>query len=255
MPMLEGKSPLFEYLIYLGDNALILSHRLSEWCGHGPVLEQDIALTNIALDILGQARQWYQLAAKSDGSGLDEDRIAYLRDSHEFRNILLVEQPNQSWGNTVLRQFIYSCFITPYLEHLRGSAHAEIAAIAARSHTESLYHLRWSRDWLLRLSRGTEEGKLEMQASLDNLWDFHTEFLSPAGFENDLADQHIAPVLSEIADQCMETLQSGLVEAGLSTPALDRNLSGGKRGVHSEHLGYILAEMQYLQRSYPGLEW
>lgn len=253
--MLEEKNTLFEYLIYLGDNALILSHRLSEWCGHGPVLEQDIAMTNIALDILGQARLWYQLAASTDNRTLDEDQIAYLRDGNEFRNILLVEQNNKNWGFTIMRQFIYDCFITSYLELLRHSAHAEIAAIASRSFSESNYHYHWSYDWLQRLSLGTEKSKVIMQEALDELWRYHMEPIMEVGFEKEMQAVNIAADLQQVSENYLNKLLSGIEKAGLKIPEGKYMMDGGKRGVHSEHLGYVLAEMQYLQRAYPGQEW
>ena len=239
--MLEGKNSFFEYLLYLGDNALILSHRLSEWCGHGPVLEQDIAMTNIALDILGQARLWYQLAANEAGGGLDEDKIAYLRDGIEFRNILLVEQPNVDWGHTIMRQFMHDSFITAYLENLSNSAHQEVAAIATRSLSESSYHYHWSYDWLQRLSLGTVKSKVIMQQALDRLWRYHMEAVLPAPFEIEMLEQHIAPDLNVIKDNYLAKLQSGIKNADLIIPDEKYMQQGGKRGVHTEHLGYILS--------------
>lgn len=253
--MLENKSTLFEYLLYLGDTGLILSHRLSEWCGHGPILEQDIALTNITLDILGQARFWYQLAAEESASGLDEDQIAYFRESNEFRNLLLVEQPNVDWGQTVLRQFMYDCFITTYLQELINSTNKQIAEIALRSVHESQYHYRWSSDWLLRLGQGTSESKAIMQDALDHLWRFHQEPITSVPFEAEMAAQGIAPALDGIKAEYLNKLNAGISAAGLHIPTDGRTLSGGKKGVHTEHLGYILAEMQHVQRTYPGLEW
>jgi len=253
--MLENKSTLFEYLLYLGDTSLILSHRLSEWCGHGPILEQDIALTNITLDILGQARFWYQLAAEESAAGLDEDQIAYFRESNEFRNLLLVEQPNVDWGQTVLRQYMYDCFITTYLQALTHSSDSKIAEIALRSVHESQYHYRWSSDWLLRLGAGTPKSKTIMQESLNQLWRFHQEPIVAASFEVEMAAQGIAPDLETIKTEYLDKLHTGISKAGLVVPDDGRLLAGGKQGVHTEHLGYILAEMQHVQRTYPGLEW
>ena len=155
----------------------------------------------------------------------------------------------------LIRQFIYSSYITPYLDKLRGSSHAEIAAIAARSYPESTYHLRWCKDWLLRLAKGTEDGQAIMQSALDHLWDYQSEFLKAGEFEATMAAQAIAPDLQDFTPSVPAEIITGLTEAGLTIPAQNRNLSGGKKGVHTEHLGYILAEMQFLQRAYPGLEW
>lgn len=248
-------SPMFEYLLQLGDNALILSHRLSEWCGHGPVLEQDIALTNISLDILGQARLWYQYAGEITSPQVDEDTLAYMRDAHEFRNILLVEQPNGDWGKTIVRQCFYDTFQLLLLEELKKSNQQVIAEIAAKCLTETTYHAKWSSQWVIRLGDGTEESNHRMQTAVNDLWRFRHEAVLPSVADKEVAGLGMAPNLDDLKEAYFERLGAILQKAGLLTPDAPHVIKGGKDGVHSEHLGFILAEMQHLQRSYPGLEW
>jgi len=238
---------LFQYTLHLADNALILGHRNSEWTGHGPILEQDIALSNIALDLLGQARNFYQYAAQLAGNNQTEDTLAYLRDSHEFRNCLLVEQPNSHWGTTILRQFFFSAYQFYFYNQLQQSKDETLAAIAEKALKEVTYHTRWSAEWVIRLGDGTEESHSNMQQAVDDLWKFTGELFIPA----DYGDVDLIP----LKPLWEEKVNGVLSEATLTIPQKTWMQTGGKQGRHTEHLGYILAEMQYLQRAYPNSEW
>ena len=260
-------SDLYKYILHLADNALILGHRNSEWTGHGPILEQDIAISNIALDLIGQARNLYQYAAQlPDASGhlptdvISEDTLAYLRDANEFRNCLLVEQPNGDWGTTILRQFFFSTYQFYLYDALNEeSADETLAAIAEKALKEVTYHLRWSAEWVIRLGDGTAESRARMQKALDDLWKFTGELMQPAPFETALARNQIAADLLAIRKPWTDKVQSVLEEATLAGDEEKRAKAwmqtGGKEGRHTEHLGYILAEMQFLQRAYPGATW
>jgi ring-1,2-phenylacetyl-CoA epoxidase subunit PaaC len=245
----------FDYLLQLGDNTLILSQRLSEWCGHGPVLEQDIALTNIALDLLGQARMLLAYAAELEGRGRTEDDIAYFRDAHQFRNVMLVEQPNQDWAYTVVRQFFFDTFQYHNYRALLHSRDERLAAIAEKSLKEVTYHLRYSSEWMVRLGDGTEISRQKMQAALDDLWPFTGELTTPSTADQAAHAAGIGPDLLSILPLWQAKVDDILAEATLRKPENPWMQSGGKQGRHTEHLGYILAEMQHLQRTYPGNEW
>lgn len=245
----------FEYLIRLGDNALILSQRLGEWCGHGPVLEQDIAMTNIALDLLGQARMLLTYAGELEGKGRTEDALAYFRDAHEFRNVLLVEQPNQDWAYTIVRQFFFDTFQFYNYEALLQSRDQHLAGIAEKSLKEVTYHLRYSSEWVVRLGDGTETSHLKMQAAVDDLWMYSGEITTPDDTDRLVAESGLGPDLSKIKVQWAQKVAAILTEATLKRPENNWMQSGGKQGRHTEHLGFILAEMQHLQRTYPGNEW
>lgn len=251
----EITNPLIQYLLHLGDNALIISHRNSEWCGHGPILEQDIALTNIALDQLGQARNFYQYAAKliSDSTGeiISEDSLAYLRDCPEFKNCLLIELPNGHWGETILRQFFVSVFQYHIYEELENNADHELAAIAAKSLKELKYHLRWSKEWVIRLGDGSSESKQKMQQALLQLWPYLKEWNLFTDYEKEI----IGEAQMQIQEKSKAEIQSVLQEAGLTIPSDEFAQKGGKIGLHTEYLGFILAEMQFLQRAYPDASW
>jgi len=253
--MINNESPLFQYLIQLGDDALILSQRLSEWCGHGPVLEQDIALTNIALDILGQARLWYQYASEQTEAELDEDKLAYLRNITDYRNVILTEQPNGDWGHTIVRQFLHDTFKLLLFKELSNSNKPVIAEIAHKCHTETTYHAKWSSEWMIRLGDGTVESKNRMQNALDRLWKYHHEFTLPSGVDLEMTGLGIAPDLNDLKENYDYNLEIVINKAGLKIPEDKNVITGGRKGIHSEHLGYILAEMQHLQRSYPGQTW
>lgn len=246
---------MLEYLLRLGDNTLILSQRLGEWCGHGPVLEQDIAITNIALDLLGQTRMYLTYAAEIEGKGQSEDDLAYFRDAHQFRNCLLVEQPNGDWAHTIARQFFFDAFNVPQLQALRQSQDKRIAEIAEKALKEATYHLRFSSEWVVRLGDGTELSHQKMQDAIDALWMYTGELTTSDAHDIEMANSGIAPDLQEIKSLWEKKVRETLAEATLSVPANNWMQSGGKQGRHSEHLGFILAEMQHIQRAYPGNTW
>lgn len=240
------------YLLHLADNALILGHRNSEWCGHGPVLEQDIAITNISLDLIGQARNLYQLAAPLAGAEATEDSLAFLRDAREFRNCLLVELPKGNWAVTVLRQFFFSNYQSLLYERLQQSSSAALAAVAEKAAKEVAYHLRWSSEWVIRLGDGTEESHQKISEALTSLWPYTGELFTPAGYED---IKSIGFALEELRARWLQTTAEVLQEATLDTPPAGWNQQGGKEGIHTEHLGFLLAEMQFLQRAYPHAQW
>lgn len=244
-----------EYLLRLGDNALILGQRLAEWCGHGPVLEQDIALTNIALDLIGQARSWLAYAAEKEGQGKTEDDLAFLRDAHQFRNALLVEQPHEDWAYTIIRQFLFDAFNFELHTELLNSTDDQIAAIAAKSLKEITYHLRFSSEWTIRLGDGTTESHDRMQTALNDLWMFSGELVKPDQLDQEMASLGIGANLDVIRPRYEQRVRAILEEATLEIPQNNWMQEGGKSGRHSEHLGFILADMQYLQRAYPGQQW
>lgn len=246
---------MLEYLFRLGDNTLILSQRLSEWCGHGPVLEQDIALTNIALDLLGQTRMYLSYAGEIEGKSRSEDDIAYFRDAPEFRNCLLVERPNGDFGQTIVRQFFFDVFNYYQLQALRQSSDQRLADIAEKALKEATYHLRFSSEWVVRLGDGTELSKQKMQAAVNTLWSFTGELTTPDALDQEMAEQGIAPNLLDIKVLWEKKVAEILQEATLTIPTNTWMQSGGKQGKHSEHLGFLLAEMQHIQRTYPGQIW
>lgn len=246
----------FEYLLRLGDNALILGHRLSEWCGHGPVLEQDIAMTNIALDQVGQARNLLAHAGAVEGKGRNEDKLAYLRDTWEYRNALLVEQPNEDFAFTIARQFLFDAFNFYLHEALRASKDRQLSAIAEKSLKEITYHLRYSSEWMIRLGDGTEESHRKMQHALNSLWMYTGELTTPDEVDELMAEAGIGASLDSIRPLYDEKTAAILQEATLEKPVGQHMQSGGKNGkMHTEYLGHILAEMQFVQRAYPGMEW
>lgn len=246
---------LFNYTLQQADNCLILGQRLGEWCGHGPVLEQDIAMTNISLDLIGQARMLYQYAAEIQGEGKSEDDLAYLRDAWDFKNVLLVEQPNGDFAKTILRQFLFDSFSCYYYEALKDSSDEKLAAIAAKSHKEALYHLQWSSDWVLRLGDGTEESHSRIQEALDELWSFSAEITIPNAADNDSMENGYGVNLEDLKSKRDSKIKEILEEATLKIPESSYSHTGGKEGKHTEYLGYILADLQFLQRAYPGNEW
>lgn len=247
--------PLYTYLLHLGDNALVLGHRNSEWCGHGPALEQDIALTNIALDLIGQARLFYQYAAECKGDGVTEDTLAYGRDVYDFRNCLLVEQPNGDWACTILRQFLFSAWQYELYQALRHSTDPRIAAIAVKALKEVTYHVRWSGEWVVRLGDGTPESRSRMQNAISELWMFTGELFKPTPYETDLGKAGISMAPGQLEAPWKERVSAVFAQAGLDIPGTPAFQNGGKTGSHSEHLGYLLAELQFLQRAYPGNTW
>jgi len=248
-------NPLFEYLLQLGDTTLVLGHRLSEWCGHGPFLEEDIAMTNIALDLVGQGRSCLAYAGEVEAKGRDEDALAYLRDAVQFRNLLLVEQPNGDFGVTMMRQFLFDAYQLPLLERLVDSKDERLGAIAQRSLKEARYHFRHSRDWILRLGGGTDESRARVQAGLDELWRFTGEMFAADPALSGLIEAGVAVDPAALEAPWRQTVDATFSEAGLTPPAETWMQDGGREGMHTEHLGYILAELQFLQRAYPGATW
>ncbi|WP_455288118.1 1,2-phenylacetyl-CoA epoxidase subunit PaaC [Cupriavidus necator] len=246
---------LHEYLLRLGDTTLVLGQRLSEWCGRGPALEEDIALTNVALDLVGQTRLWLGYAAEVEGAGRTADELAYLRDAHQFRNLLLVEQPNGSYAETLARQFLFDTWHYFALEGLQRSTDARIAEIAAKSLKEVTYHVRRSADLVVRLGDGTEESHRRMQDAFDDLWIFTGELFEADAAEAALVRGGVIPDPATLAEPWQRHVSEVLEEATLSVPASQWAQSGGRHGRHTEHLGYLLAEMQFLQRAYPGAHW
>ena len=265
------------FLLGLADNSLILGHRNSEWTGHGPILEQDIAISNIALDLVGQARNFYQYAANlinehrpsvHEESGkapnpfiraaATEDTLAYLRDSWDFKNCLLVEQPNGDWAKTILRQFLFSNYQCQLYEALLNSNDLHIAAISEKSLKEVTYHLRWSSEWVIRLGDGTTESRNRMLKATNDLWRYTDELFVPTPFEISVASNGTGTDISLLRDRWQQTTDIIFEQAKLPKPAPILNswiTKPGKEGNHTEHLGYILAEMQFLQRAYPGCDW
>ncbi len=250
-----GFSPKLDYLLRLGDNALILGQRLGEWCGHGPVLEQDIALTNVALDLIGQARSWLTYAGEVEGRGRGEDQLAFLRDAWDFRNLLLVEQPNGDFAHTLARQFFFDAFHHPLMEQLLRSSDQQIAAIAEKAIKEVTYHLRYSSEWIIRLGDGTEESHRRMQTAVDDLWMYTGECYTPDEVDKSARETGLGADLEAIGKAWHARVDDIFEQATLKMPAGEWMQSGGKQGRHTEHLGYILADMQFLQRAYPDMEW
>jgi ring-1,2-phenylacetyl-CoA epoxidase subunit PaaC len=248
-------APLVDYTLRLADSALILGHRLSEWIGHAPLLEEELALGNIALDLIGEARALYAYAGTVEGKGRDEDALAFLRDAGEFRNLLLVEQPNGDFAATIVRQLLYSAFAYPFWRALAQSGDATLAAIGAKAEKESAYHLRHAGEWLIRLGDGTAESHRRAQAALDELWSYAGELFESDAVEQALIAQGIAVDPASLRAEWEKTVQAVVAEATLALPAAQWMQSGGRSGRHSEHLGHLLATMQFLQRAYPGATW
>lgn len=266
------------YTLQIADNALIIGHRISEWCGHGPILEQDIAITNTSLDHLGQARSLYQHAADmfnalsaeqknalftstalqnkiNKGENIDEDDLAYLRDSWDFRNVLLTEQPNKDWAYTVVRSFFYDAFNFYFYTELQKSKDSVLAAIAEKSLKEVTYHLRWSSEWMIRLGDGTDESMARIQEAVDNRWAYTGEFFEATEADEAMLAEGIGADLAAIKSKWMQHVATVIEEATLTLPANNWMHSGGKECRHSENLGFVLAEMQFMQRAYPDMEW
>ena len=243
-------STLIDHTLHLADNSLILGQRNAEWCGHGPVLEQDIAITNISLDLIGQARNFYQYAASLIDNGVTEDSLAYLRKEREFKNCLLVEQSNGDWAQTMLRQYLFSQFQYLLYQQMQQNSDEQLAAIATKALKEVAYHLRWSSEWVIRLGDGTEESHNRMLKAVDELWRYTGELFVAADFEKEAGID-----LDKIKQEWLLKVQEIFDEATLPIPEKTFMQTGGKDGKHTEHLGYILTELQYMQRTYPGCEW
>lgn len=258
--MLKQQS-LIDYTLHQADNNLILAQKNAEWCGHGPILEQDIAITNISLDLLGQARNFYQYAAQlindtgKSNEIVTEDTLAYHRTEREFMNCLLVEQPNGDWGQTILKQFLFSTYQYLLYNALQKSSDTQLAAIATKALKETTYHRRWSSEWVIRLGDGTEESRERMLHAIDELWMFSGELFMPADYEIKADDDGFGVDPSQLKTEWMEKVVAVFDEANLPVPEKTFFQKGGKEGKHTEHLGYILTELQYLQKTYPGAEW
>ena len=250
-----SETPLVLYALRRADDALILGHRLSEWCGHAPMLEEDMALANMGLDLLGQARELYGYAAKMEGSGNDEDKFAYLRDVRQYRNLLLLEQPNGDFARTMVRQFFYAAFADPYWRAMMRSGDATLAAIAAKSEKESAYHLRHSSEWLVRLGDGTDESHRRVQLAIDDLWAFTGEMFETDDSEGSLIANGIAIDPATLRPRWLRTVSDVVSEATLTLPKSGWMQQGGRSGRHSEHLGHLLSELQSMQRTFPGATW
>jgi ring-1,2-phenylacetyl-CoA epoxidase subunit PaaC len=255
-PSIEvSETPLVLYTLRRADDALILGHRLSEWCGHAPMLEEDMALANMGLDLLGQARELYSYAARVEGGGNDEDKLAYLRDVRQYRNLLLVEQPNGDFAHTMVRQFFYAVFADLYWRAMMRSKDATLAAIAAKSEKESAYHVRHASEWILRLGDGTEESHSRTQDAIDDLWAFTGEMFAVDDGEHALIDSAIAVDPAALRPQWFRTVSGIVIEATLALPTSGWMQQGGRSGRHSEHLGHLLSELQSMQRTFPGATW
>jgi ring-1,2-phenylacetyl-CoA epoxidase subunit PaaC len=250
-----SETPLVLYALRRADDALILGHRLSEWCGHAPMMEEDMALANMGLDLLGQARELYSYAAKVEGNGNDEDKFAYLRDVRQYRNLLLLEQPNGDFARTMTRQFFYAVFADLYWRAMMNSRDATLAAVAAKSEKESAYHVRHSSEWMIRLGDGTDESHRRVQAAVDDLWAYTGEMFEVDDSERGLIDAGIAVDPAALRPRWLETVSNVLREATLTQPNTDWMQQGGRSGRHSEHLGHLLSELQSMQRTFPGATW
>ncbi len=250
-----SETPLVLYALRRADDALILGHRLSEWCGHAPMLEEDMALANIGLDLLGQARELYSCAAEVEGNGNDEDKFAYLRDVRQYRNLLLLEQPNGDFARTMVRQFFYSSFADLYWRAMMTSKDATLAAIAAKSEKESAYHVRHSSEWMVRLGDGTAESHRRAQSAIDDLWAYTGEMFEVDDSELALIETGVAIDPATLHSHWLKTISDVVDEATLSRPTSDWMQQGGRNGRHSEHLGHLLSELQSMQRTFPGATW
>jgi ring-1,2-phenylacetyl-CoA epoxidase subunit PaaC len=247
---------LFNFVLSMADTTLILSHRLSEWCGHGPIIEQDIAMSNIALDLIGEARNFYDVAATLEGLGKTEDDYAYFRESKEYKNHLLSEQPNGDFAHTIVRQFLFDSWHYHFLSELKNSSNETLAGIAEKSFMEVSYHIKWSSEWVIRLGDGTDISKQKMETALKALWMFSGELTQATEEEKILISAGIIPDFEPVKSAWENHISSVLTQAKLEVPTTRNTIQvGGKTGKHSEHLSYLLAEMQSVQRAYPGLKW
>ena len=252
---MANRDELFEYLIRLGDNSLILGQRLAEWCGKAPVLEEEMALMNVGLDLVGQARLLLDYAGQVEGRGRDEDALAFHRDAQAWRNFLLVEQPNGDFAKTMARQVMFDCFQYVQFEALCTSSDKTLSEIAAKSIKEITYHRRHSSDWVIRLGDGTEESHERMKRAFDELWGFAPEMFDMDEIDQAMVQAGIGVDASTLRDKWDDMMNAILEEATLERPTVSWEVRGSKEGKHSEHLGYILAEMQFLPRAYPNATW
>lgn len=250
------KSALATYTLHIADNCLVLGHRLSEWCGHSPAVEEDLAMANIALDLIGQAQTWLTLAADIKGGDTSADQLAYQRDTHEFRNLLLVEQPNGDYATTMARQLYFDYWHYLLLQSLCDSKEPRIAEIAAKAIKEVRYHTERSQYWTLCLGNGTKESHEKMQAAVNDLWMYTGELFENDATDDEMIKKGVGVSLRELHSPWLKYIKDVLTQATLKIPEEDAWMQqGGKAGRHSEHMGYILAEMQFLQRAYPDARW
>jgi ring-1,2-phenylacetyl-CoA epoxidase subunit PaaC len=248
-------NPLFEYLLRLGDDRLVLGHRMSQWCGHGPILEEDIAMANIALDLVGQASSLLKLAGETEGAGRDEDALAYFRSEPEYRNAQLVELPIGDFAFTTMRQFLFDAFSVLQLDALQKCTFAPLAGIAAKALKEDTYHLRHSSDWVVRLGDGTAESHARAQSALNELWRFTGELFESDAIDEAVRDNGITADQAAIQSQWQQIVGDVIRRSTLTPPPAGASASGGRRGRHTESLGHMLAEMQIVARSHPGAKW
>ena len=253
--MSVSKESISRYAIRLGDDAVVLGHRLSEWCSNGPFLEEDLALTNVALDFIGRARMFYNYAAELADDGSTEDSYAYNRDNREFTNLLIHELKNGDFAHTMARQYFVDVYSLAYMEALQNSTDKTLAAIADKAVKESRYHLRRSYDWMLRLGDGTEESHQRMQRAVDDLWGYVPEMFEMDELEQELADAGIGVDATALRENWESTVRVTLAQATLDEPAGDWSVRGGRQGIHTEALGHMLSDMQFVQRAYPGQQW
>ena len=250
------RGSLFKFLLQLGDDRLVLGHRLSEWCGHAPVLEEDIALTNIALDEIGQSAEYLRLAGVIEGKDRDEDDLAYFREATQFRNVQLVEQPNGDFAATIVRQFFFDVYDRLLLVELQRSEEKQLADISAKALKEATYHLRHSTEWMLRMGRGTDESRERLQSAVNDLWRFTGELFQLSEIERSLSTSGILPRLDTMEAKWNRHVVDLLQLATLLVPTNDiLMVSGSRSGKHGEHLGHLLAEMQIVARSFPEAQW
>lgn len=245
----------FKYLLRLGDSNLIIGHRLSEWCGSGPILEEDIALINIALDFVGNATSILEYAAKVEGKGRTEDDLAFLRNERDFQNLLITEQPNGDYATTIVRQFLYDVYTHYVYEALKSSKDETISALAAKSHKEVTYHLRHTTEWMYRLGDGTEESHERMQNALNDLWMFTSDMFDADEVDAMMLKEGMAPDLSKVKADWEKHVNQVIDKATLTIPTYNIKQKGSREGKHSEHLGFLLAEMQSVHRAYPDAKW
>jgi ring-1,2-phenylacetyl-CoA epoxidase subunit PaaC len=253
---MKDKDALFEYCLRIGDTALIAGQRTAEWCGHGPILEEDIALSNVALDMIGQARIMLSYAGEVEGKERKEDDLAYRRDEREFRNLLMAEQPNRDYGHTICRNYFLSVYFFHHYNELKKSRDKTLAAFAEKSLKEVAYHVRHSGDWILRLGDGTEESHDRMTSAVNSLWNFVYDMFDTDDVEASLQQTGIGADFSKVKAEWEITVKTQLERATLKVPEINPFLrTGSRKGLHTEHLGYILAEMQFLPRAYPDATW
>jgi len=245
----------YNYLVRLGDDSLILGQRLSEWCGHGPILEEDIALTNIALDLIGQTNNIYELAVSVENKGKNIDQLAFLRLEKEYENLLLVEQPNVDFGYTIVRQFFFDVYRKLVFEALCNSTDERLAGIAEKSLKETKYHLKHSSEWVIRLGDGTEESHRRVQEAVNTLWKFTKELFFQDEVDQKVIELGLGIDSSLFIESWNQNVSSVFTQATITTPSNTWQHEGGRKGTHTEHFGYLLSEMQYMQRAYPNMEW